>query len=95
MLYEVITGLAELLAGFGLADGLLRSADQLNAQAREGLEVRLEEQVYAPDMDEVAREAAAKPVITSYSIHYTKLYDPWILLVGAFAILIVVGVAVS
>ncbi len=35
-------------------------AEELRAQARDGLEERLEQQVYTPDMDEAARAAKAK-----------------------------------
>jgi DNA polymerase-3 subunit alpha len=35
-------------------------AEELHAQARDGLEERLEQQVYTPDMDEAARTAKAK-----------------------------------
>ncbi len=42
-------------------EGGLTEEEQLRVMAREGLEERLESQVYTPEMDAEAREAAAKP----------------------------------
>jgi DNA polymerase-3 subunit alpha len=49
-----------ILPPFPMPDGYTE-ADQLGEVARKGLEARLEASVYTPDMDEAAREAAAKP----------------------------------
>ncbi|MDH3240444.1 MAG: DNA polymerase III subunit alpha [Alphaproteobacteria bacterium] len=50
---------APILPPFG--DGAISAAEQLRAQAREGLEARLEAAVWTEDMDAAAREAAAQP----------------------------------
>ena len=47
-----------ILPAFPVGDGL-SEADALRAQAEAGLVQRLENEVYTPDMDPAAREAAA------------------------------------
>jgi DNA polymerase-3 subunit alpha len=50
---------APILPAFPTTEGR-SEAEELHAQARDGLEERLEQQVYTPDMDEAARTAKAK-----------------------------------
>ena len=51
---------APILPAFQTPEGFTES-DLLTSEARTGLEARLEATVFAPDMDEAAREAAAEP----------------------------------
>jgi DNA polymerase-3 subunit alpha len=51
-----------ILPPFAAEDGA-SEADVLRAEARAGLEARLERHVYAPEMDATARAAAAKPYV--------------------------------
>ena len=53
-------GVDPILPAFPTADGR-SEAEELRAQAHEGLQTRLQESVYGADMDEGARDAAAKP----------------------------------
>ena len=73
MLYEVITGVSLNLSGFGPTppgSGLGQDQDPLAALAGHDPLAALEvEEGLGRDVDPAAI------VITSYSIHYTKLYD--------------------